>query len=106
MNPDTQTETHTQSPLMPLGDQVLVRPVEEDDVTPGGIVLPDAAKGQPVCGRVLAVGRGRYSSGKLIEMEVAEGDTVYYSVFSGSELEVDGTTIRVLREAEIFALRR
>jgi chaperonin GroES len=89
--------------LKPLGDRLLVRPVEEEEKTASGIVLPDTAKEKPVKGKVLAVGDGKLEDGKRIPLEVAEGDEVLYSKYGGTDIVVDGEDLLVLRESDVLA---
>jgi len=90
--------------LKPLDDRVVVEPVEAEDVTAGGIVLPDTAKEKPQRGTVLAVGPGKLlDSGQRGALSVAIGDEVIYGKYSGSEVEVDGRELKVLRETDILA---
>jgi chaperonin GroES len=91
--------------LKPLGDRVIVRPVEEEETTASGIVLPDTAKEKPQKGKVLAVGEGKYDDdgGKRIPLDVAEGDEVLYSKYGGTEIVVDGEDLLVLRESDVLA---
>ena len=91
--------------LKPLGDRLIVRAVEEDEVTKSGIVLPDTAKEKPQKGKVLAVGEGKLSeeTGKRVPLDVAEGDEVLYSKYGGTEIEVDGEDLLVLRESDVLA---
>jgi chaperonin GroES len=90
--------------LQPLGDRIVVRPIEREEVTKGGIVLPDTAKEKPQEGEVLAVGPGRLSEdGKRIAMDVKVGDIVIYARYGGTEYKVDGEEIIILREGDILA---
>ena len=91
--------------LKPLGDRVLVRPVEEEETTASGIVLPDTAKEKPQKGEVLAVGEGKWDEDgeKRIPLDVAEGDEVLYSKYGGTEIKVDGEDLLVLRESDLLA---
>jgi chaperonin GroES len=90
--------------LRPLDDRVVVRPCEAEEVTAGGIVLPDAAKEKPQRGKVVAVGIGKLlDSGKRGELSVAVGDEVIYGKYGGSDIEVDGTEYKILRESDILA---
>jgi chaperonin GroES len=89
--------------LTPLGDRVIVKAVEQEEVSAGGIVLPDTAKEKPRRGRVLAVGQGRYEDGEWIPLDVTEGDEVVYSKYGGSELKVEGEEILILGEHDILA---
>ena len=74
--------------LKPLGDRVIVEVLEEEETTVSGIVLPDTAKEKPQRGNVLAVGPGRYEDGKLVPLDVDEGDEVIYSKYGGTEVKV------------------
>jgi chaperonin GroES len=91
--------------LKPLGDRLIVRAVEEEATTAGGILLPDTAKEKPQKGKVLAVGDGKMSedSGKRIPVDVSEGDEVLYSKYGGTEIKVDGEDLLVLRESDVLA---
>jgi chaperonin GroES len=93
--------------LIPVADRVVIQPMEAEDKTPGGIVLPDAAKEKVNRGKVLAVGPGRtLDSGKREEPEVAEGDEVMYDKWGGVEVELAGfkDKVRVMRLAEILGV--
>lgn len=84
--------------LVPLEDRVIVKVIEQEQVTPTGIVLPDTAKEKPSKGRVVAVGPGKYSEkGELIPMPVKEGDLVVFAKYAGTELKLDGEEYLVLR---------
>lgn len=89
--------------LTPLGDRVVVRALELEQVTATGIVLPDTATERPQRGEVLAVGRGRYEDGEIIPLDVKAGDEVIYSKYGGTEIKVDGEDVLILREADILA---
>ena len=90
--------------LKPLGDRVLVRPVEEEETTASGIVLPDTAKEKPQRGKVVAVGDGKLDEdGDRIPVDVDEGDEVLYSKYGGTEIEVEGEDLLVLRESDVLA---
>jgi chaperonin GroES len=91
--------------LKPLGDRVLVRPVEEEETTASGIVLPDTAKEKPQKGEVLAVGEGKWDEDgeKRIPLDVAEGDEVLYSKYGGTDIVVEGEDLLVLRESDLLA---
>ena len=90
--------------LQPLGDRVVVQPSSEEDVTKGGIILPDTAKEKPQRGVVIAVGPGRLDDeGKRIPMEVKKGDKVIYSKYAGSEIKQDDEEVLILRESDILA---
>jgi chaperonin GroES len=89
--------------LKPLGDRVIVQAIEQEEVTAGGIVLPDTAKERPQRGRVLAVGDGRFVDGERVALEVAAGDEVIYSKYGGTEVRVDGDELLILSEHDILA---
>ena len=91
--------------LKPLGDRLIVQAIEEDETTASGIVLPDTAKEKPQKGKVLAVGDGTINqeTGKRTPLDVAEGDTVLYSKYGGTEVEVEGEDLLVLRESDVLA---
>jgi chaperonin GroES len=91
--------------LKPLGDRLVVKPLEEEEMTPGGIVLPETAKEKPQKGEVLAVGPGsRDDEGKYIAMDVSIGDKVLYAKYGGTEVKVNGDKLLILRESDILAL--
>jgi chaperonin GroES len=90
--------------LQPLADLVLVRPSKKEEISRGGIVLPDTAKEKPQEGEVLSVGPGRVSeTGKKIPMDIAVGDMIVYSKYGGTEITIDGEELIMLHEADILA---
>ena len=90
--------------LRPLDDRVVVQPSEAEETTAGGIVLPDSAKEKPQRGSVVAIGPGKLlDSGNRGDMSVAVGDTVIYGRYGGSDVEVDGQEMKILRESDILA---
>ncbi len=90
--------------LRPLDDRVVVQPLEAEETTAGGIVLPDAAQEKPQRGKVLAVGPGKLlDSGSRGELSVTVGDEVIFGKYGGSEVEVDGDDLKILRESDILA---
>mgnify|MGYP001168898691 FL=1 len=87
----------------PLGDRIVIKPVKPDEVSTGGIVLPDTVQERPQEGEVIAVGPGRVSDdGKRIELEVKVGDIVIYSKYAGTELEDEGVEYLVVRESDLL----
>lgn len=91
--------------LRPLNDRVIIKRVEEEAVSAGGIVLPDSAKEKPSRGEVLAAGNGvTNSKGELQPMSVKVGDNVLFGKYSGTEVEVDGDELLVMREDDIIAV--
>jgi len=91
--------------LKPLGDRVVVEPIEQEEVTAGGIVLPETAKEKPQQGKVLAAGPGaRDEDGKHIAMDVKVGDKVLYAKYAGTEFKLDGKKLLILRESDLLAI--
>jgi chaperonin GroES len=91
--------------LKPLGSRVVIEPLEQEEVTAGGIVLPETAKEKPQQGLVLSVGPGdRDESGKRIAMDVATGDKVLFAKYSGTEIKLDGKKMLIMRESDILAI--
>lgn len=91
--------------IRPLGDRVVLEPVEREEKTASGIILPDSAKEKPQEGRVVAVGAGRLDdNGNRVAMEVKEGDTVIYSKYAGTEVKYGDKEYLVLRESDILAV--
>jgi chaperonin GroES len=90
--------------LRPLDDRVVVEPQEAEEKTAGGIVLPDTAKEKPQRGKVVSVGPGKLlDSGNRGQLSVSVGDVVIYGKYSGSDIEVSGKDVKILRESEILA---
>ncbi len=90
--------------IRPLDDRVVVEPIEAEEKTAGGIVLPDTAKEKPQRGIVVAVGPGKLlDSGERGELSVVVGDEVIYGKYGGSEIEINGEEVKILRESEILA---
>jgi chaperonin GroES len=90
--------------VRPLDDRVIVAPQDAEEVTSGGIVLPDTAQEKPQRGSVVAVGPGRLlDSGERGELSVKQGDEVIYGKYGGSDIEVDGDEYKILRESDILA---
>lgn len=89
----------------PLGARVLVEPVEQEEVTAGGIVLPETAKEKPQQGKVLAAGPGdRNDKGERVEMDVKTGDLVLFAKYSGTEVKMGGKKLLILRESDILGI--
>jgi chaperonin GroES len=90
--------------LRPLDDRVVVKPQDAEETTAGGIVLPDSAKEKPQRGEVIAVGPGKLlDNGNRGTLSVAVGDVVIYGKYGGSDIEVDGQEVKILRESDILA---
>ncbi|MDT8324363.1 MAG: co-chaperone GroES [Bacteroidota bacterium] len=91
--------------LKPLSDRVIVRPLEAEEKTAGGLYIPDSAKEKPQQGEIVAVGPGKLSDdGKQIPMEVKVGDKVLYGKYSGTEVTAGGEDLLIMRENDIFAV--
>ena len=92
--------------IKPLGDRVVIKPTPKEEVSKGGIVLPDTAKEKPQEGKIVAIGPGKLSEdGKRIAMEVKVGDKVIYSKYAGTEIKLDEEELIILRESDILAKR-
>ncbi len=95
----------TEIKLKPLGDRVVVKPIEEEEVTKSGIVLPDTAKEKPQKGEVLAVGSGKLlENGERVPLEVKVGDVVVYAKYGGTEIELEGEEYVILSERDLLAV--
>ena len=91
--------------LKPLGSRVVIEPLEQEEITAGGIVLPETAKEKPQKGTVLAVGPGdRDENGKRIAMDVAVGNTVLFAKYAGTEIKIDSKKLLILRESDLLAI--
>jgi chaperonin GroES len=92
--------------LRPLADRVIVEPLDKEEVTPGGILLPETAKEKPQEGRVVSVGPGRWDEDgkKRVEMEVSQGDTVIFAKYSGTEIKLSEKKYLILSEKDILAV--
>lgn len=91
--------------LKPLADRILVEPIEAEEKTASGIVLPDTAKEKPQQGKVLAVGPGRFKeNGERIAMSVEVGQTVLFARYAGTEIKVNGTKYLIMNESEVLAI--
>ncbi|MBK7091426.1 MAG: co-chaperone GroES [bacterium] len=91
--------------IQPLQDRVLVKPLQQEEVKKGGIIIPDTAKEKPQEGQVVAAGPGRLSDeGKILSMSVKVGDKILYGKYSGSEVSVDGGEFLIMRESDILAV--
>ncbi len=89
----------------PLADRLVVKPLEEEEVTASGIVLPETAKEKPQKGEVLSVGPGaRDEDGDRIEMDVKVGDKILFAKYGGTEIKVDGDKLLILRESDVLAI--
>lgn len=92
--------------IKPLGDRVVVEPIDEESTSPGGIILPDTAKKKPQEGKVVAVGPGKIlEDGSRGEMAVKEGDTVIFAKYGGTEVTIDGKDYVILDQDSIYAIK-
>jgi len=97
--------TEVKTVIKPLGDRVVVKRIEEEPKTKGGIVLPDTAKEKPQKGKVIAVGSGRIlENGQRVPLEVKEGDIVVFAKYGGTEIEIDGEEYVILSERDLLAV--
>lgn len=97
--------TTTKLSVRPLGDRVIIAALPQEEMTKGGIILPDTAKEKPQQGEVVAVGNGKISdAGETIAMTVKAGDKVLYGKYSGTEVKIDGTEYLIVKESEILAI--
>ena len=91
--------------IKPLDDRVVLKPQEAEEVTAGGIVLPDAAREKPMTGKIVAVGPGKLlDNGEYAKLSVKKGDVVLYGKYGGNDVEIDGTEYKILREGEILGV--
>ena len=93
--------------LQPLADRLVVKPMAKEEVTKGGIFLPDTAKEKPQEGEVVAIGPGRMTDdGKRIAMEIKVGDRVIFTKYGGSEIKIDDVEMIILRESDVLAIKK
>jgi chaperonin GroES len=91
--------------IRPLHDRVIVKRVEEEDKTKGGIIIPDSAKEKPSEGKIIAVGKGKLlDNGQMLALEVKKGDKVLFGKYAGTEIKVDGEEHLIMREDDIIAI--
>jgi chaperonin GroES len=91
--------------IRPLHDRVLVKRIEEDEKTAGGIIIPDSAKEKPNRGKIVAVGNGsRDESGKIVPLDVKKGDVVLFAKWGGTEIKVNGEELLIMKESDIFGI--
>jgi chaperonin GroES len=89
----------------PLHDRVLIKPLDEDEKTAGGIIIPDTAKEKPMQGKILAVGPGgRDESGKVTPMDLKIGDKVLYGKWAGTEVKIDGDDLVIMKESDVMGV--
>ena len=97
--------TLTKVTIQPLGDRVLVKPIEQKEMKKGGIIIPDTAKEKPQEGKIISAGRGKTAEdGKLIPMEVKAGDRILYGKYSGSEIKIDDEEYLIMHQEDILGI--
>jgi chaperonin GroES len=90
--------------VKPLGDRVVVRPLEEAEEMRGGLYIPDTAKEKPLQGEILAVGPGRFEKGERVPMELSVGQKVLYSKYAGTEVRVGADEVLIIKESDVLAI--
>jgi len=90
--------------IKPLGDRIVVKPLEQESKTKSGIIIPDTAKEKSHQGEVIAIGQGRYQDGKLMPLTVKLGDKVLYKEYGGDEFKLDGQEVVILKEEDILGI--
>lgn len=90
--------------IKPLGDRIVIKVLEKEERTKGGIVLPDTAKEKPQKGEVLAVGSGEIVDGKKIPLELKVGDNIIFSKYAGTEIKIDNVEYLILRQSDVLAI--
>jgi chaperonin GroES len=103
-NKNVKRRSHFMAAIKPLSDRVLVRPVEAEEKTSSGIIIPDTAKEKPQKGTVVEAGPGKVENGNKIEMSVKKGDEVLYGKYSGTEITLDGEEYLIMRESDILGI--
>jgi chaperonin GroES len=98
------TKSKSMVSVKPLGDRVLVKPLEETEEMRGGLYIPDTAKEKPLRGKILAVGPGRFEKGERVPMELAEGMDVLYSKYAGTEVRVGADEMLIIKESDVLAI--
>src|SRR3989441_189184 len=97
------TATKPKLKIFPLADRVAIKPLEETETMKGGLYIPDTAKEKPIQGEVIAVGTGRREKGEVVPMELKVGDRVVYGKYSGTQVELDGEEVILIKEADVIA---
>lgn len=91
--------------VKPLGDRILVKRIQEEEKTMGGIIIPDTAREKPMEGRVIAAGKGKVTDeGKVIPMEVKQGDRILFGKYAGNEIKIDGDEHLIMREDDVLGV--
>ena len=91
--------------IRPLQDRILVKRIEEEEQTEGGIIIPDTAKEKPIEGKVIAVGKGKVSEdGKIVPLEVKKGDRILFGKYAGTEVKIEGKEHLIMREEDVLGV--
>ena len=99
----TATKSQSKVKILPLADRVAIRPMEETETMKGGLYIPDTAKEKPIQGDVIAVGQGRLEKGERVPMELKVGDRVVYGKYSGTQVDLDGEEVILIKESDVIA---
>jgi chaperonin GroES len=99
----TATASKSKLKVFPLADRVAIKPLEESESMRGGLYIPDTAKEKPIQGEVIAVGPGRREKGEVVPMELKVGDRVVYGKYSGTQVELGGEEVILIKEADVIA---
>ncbi len=97
------TASKTKLKIFPLADRVAIKPLEETETMKGGLYIPDTAKEKPIQGEVIAVGTGRREKGEVVPMELKVGDRVVYGKYSGTQVELEGEEVILIKESDVIA---
>jgi chaperonin GroES len=97
------TATKSKLKILPLADRVAIRPSEETETMKGGLYIPDTAKEKPIQGDVIAVGQGRLEKGERVPMELKVGDRVIYGKYSGTQVDLEGEEVILIKESDVIA---
>jgi chaperonin GroES len=97
-------DTATKVKIQPLGDRVIVKPLEAKEVKKGGIIIPETAKEKPQEGEIIAAGKGRTEDGKLVPMELKVGDKVLYGKYSGTEIKINDEEYLIMKEEDVLGI--
>jgi len=98
------TKSKSSVSMKPLGDRVVVRPLEETEEMRGGLYIPDTAKEKPLQGEIIAVGPGRFEKGERVPMELTVGQKVLYSKYAGTEVRVGNDELLIIKESDVLAI--
>lgn len=100
----TATKSKSKVKIQPLGDRVVIRPLEETETMRGGLYIPDTAKEKPQQGEIVAVGPGRFEKGDRVPMELKVNQKVLYGKYAGTEVTIDGDEFLIIKEADVLAV--